>query len=165
MSIQNNNAVDTYQDFMLPTALDSDFSSEDLADDMDGLQLTMQRVKIPGGGNLQFEIRSDDPDNPDYERKLVGVILYHHFANAYWPEGSEYDDNVPPFCQSFDGKQGYGERAASAQPVHSTNSAVRQTAAEKPAKICGRSICCAAASIFRCSSPCRPQAFARSMIS
>ena len=76
---------------------------------MEGLQLTMQRVKIPGGGNLQFEIRSDDPDNPDYERKLVGVILYHHLANAYWPEGSEYDDNVPPFCQSFDGKQGYGE--------------------------------------------------------
>lgn len=109
MSIQNNNTSDAYQDFMLPTALDSDFSSEDLADDMDGLQLTMQRVKIPGGGNLQFEIRSDDPDNPDYERKLVGAILYHHLANAYWPEGSEYDDNVPPFCQSFDGKQGYGE--------------------------------------------------------
>ena len=109
MSFQNNNAADAYQDFMLPTALDSDFSSEDLADDMDGLQLTMQRVKIPGGGNLQFEIRSDDPDNPDYERKLVGVLLYHHLANAYWPEGSEYDDNVPPFCQSFDGKQGYGE--------------------------------------------------------
>ena len=109
MSIQNNTAVDVYQNFVLPTALDSDFSSEDLADDMDGLQMTMQRVKIPGGGNLQFEIRSDDPDNPDYERKLVGVILYHHLANAYWPEGSEYDDNVPPFCQSFDGKQGYGE--------------------------------------------------------
>ncbi len=109
MSFQNNNAADAYQDFMLPTALDSDFSSEDLADDMEGLQLTMQRVKIPGGGNLQFEIRGDDPDNPDYERKLVGVILYHHLANAYWPEGSEYDDNVPPFCQSFDGKQGYGE--------------------------------------------------------
>ena len=109
MSIQNNTAVDVYQDFILPTALDSDFSSEDLADDMDGLQLTMQRVKIPGGGNLQFEIRGDDPDNPDYERKLVGVILHHHFANAYWPDGSEYDDSVPPLCQSFDGKQGYGE--------------------------------------------------------
>ena len=108
MSIQNNNTSDAYQDFMLSTALDSDFSSEDLADDMEGLQLTMQRVKIPGGGNLQFEIRSDDPDNPDYERKLVGVILHHHFANAYWPDGSEYDDSVPPLCQSFDGKQGYG---------------------------------------------------------
>ena len=82
MSIQNNTAVDVYQNFVLPTALDSDFSNEDLADDMEGLQLTMQRVKIPGGGNLQFEIRGDDPDNPDYERKLVGVILHHHFANA-----------------------------------------------------------------------------------
>ena len=48
MSIQNNTAVDVYQNFVLPTALDSDFSSEDLADDMDGLQMTMQRVKIPG---------------------------------------------------------------------------------------------------------------------
>ena len=65
MSFQNNTAVDVYQNFVLPTALDSDFSSEDLADDMDGLQLTMQRVKIPGGGNLQFEIRSDDPDTPN----------------------------------------------------------------------------------------------------
>ena len=70
MSIQNNTAVDVYQNFVLPTALDSDFSSEDLADDMEGLQLTMQRVKIPGGGNLQFEIRGDDPDNPDYLRSL-----------------------------------------------------------------------------------------------
>ena len=101
MSIQNNTAVDVYQNFVLPTALDSDFSSEDLADDMDGLQLTMQRVKIPGGGNLQFEIRGDDPDNPDYERKLVGVILHHHFANAYWPDGSEYDDSVPPLSARF----------------------------------------------------------------
>lgn len=33
MSIQNNTAVDVYQNFILPTALDSDFSSEDLADD------------------------------------------------------------------------------------------------------------------------------------
>ena len=33
MSIQNNTAVDVYQNFVLPTALDSDFSSEDLADD------------------------------------------------------------------------------------------------------------------------------------
>ena len=43
MSFLNNNAVDVYQDFILPTALGSDFSSEDLADDMDGLQLTSLR--------------------------------------------------------------------------------------------------------------------------
>lgn len=133
---------------------------------MDGLQLTMQRVKIPGGGNLQFEIRSDDPDNPDYERKLVGVILYHHFANAYWPEGSEYDDNVPPFCQSFDGKQGYGEPGgASAQPVHSTNSAVRQTARKKPAKICGQIYLLRSGEYLPLQLSLPPTSFARSMIS
>ena len=137
MSFQNNNAVDTYQDFMLPTALDSDFSSEDLADDMDGLQLTMQRVKIPGGGNLQFEIRNDDPDNPDYERKLVGVLLYHHLANAYWPEGSEYDDNVPPFCQSFDGKQGYPAAQLLLRRGHSRN-----LWALRPKKKSGRNLSC-----------------------
>ena len=40
---------------------------------------------------------------------LEGVILYSHNSNAYWPEGSEYDDAQPPLCQSFDGKVGYGE--------------------------------------------------------
>ena len=105
MSFQNNNAVDTYQDFMLPTALDSDFSSEDLADDMDGLQLTMQRVKIPGGGNLQFEIRGDDPDNPEVVQTLTGVIVHHHAVNSYWPGEFDGSNNVPD-CSSADGKQG-----------------------------------------------------------
>ena len=59
--------------------------------------------------DVSREILRQQEAKADYERKLVGVILYHHLANAYWPEGSEYDDNVPPFCQSFDGKQGYGE--------------------------------------------------------
>ena len=166
MSFQNNNAADAYQDFMLPTALDSDFSSEDLADDMEGLQLTMQRVKIPGGGNLQFEIRSDDPDNPDYERKLVGVILYHHLANAYWPEGSEYDDNVPPFCQSFDGKQGYGEpggvcAACAFNQFRQYGKRQRKSLQKYAADLSAaqRRVSSAAA------LPCRPQACARSMIS
>ena len=30
-------------------------------------------VKIPAGGTLQFEMPSDDPDNPDYEKTLVGA--------------------------------------------------------------------------------------------
>ena len=59
--------------------------------------------------DVSREILRQQETKADYERKLVGVILYHHFANAYWPEGSEYDDNVPPFCQSIDGMQGYGE--------------------------------------------------------
>ena len=75
--------------FMLPTMIESDFSAEELAEDADGLQMSFPRVKIPAGGTLQFEMPSDDPDNPDYEKTLVGVILHSHATCAYWPAGSE----------------------------------------------------------------------------
>jgi len=73
------------------------------------MQMRLQRVKIPSGGTLQFEMATDEPDNPDYVKYLEGVILYNHATGAYWPEGSEHDDNVIPFCSSVDGKQGIGE--------------------------------------------------------
>lgn len=95
--------------FIIPELSDSKFTSAELADDMDGLQLSFQRAKIPGGGVLQFEMPGDDPENPDYEPVLEGVILFNHAANSYWPAGNEYDDNTPPQCQSVDGKVGYGD--------------------------------------------------------
>lgn len=95
--------------FIIPELSDVKFTSAELADDMDGLQLSFQRAKIPGGGVLQFEMPGDDPENPDYEPTLEGVILFNHAANSYWPAGSEYDDNTPPQCQSVDGKMGYGD--------------------------------------------------------
>lgn len=95
--------------FLLPDTIESDFTQEELAEDMDGMQIKFQRVKIPSGGMVQFELPSDDPDNPDYAKVLVGVILYNHSNNAYWPEGSEYDENTSPLCSSVDGKTGIGE--------------------------------------------------------
>ena len=107
---QTNTMMETKTIFQIPQLLDGDdFTSEDLADDMEGLRLSFTRIKIPGGGHLQFEIPSGNPDVPDYAPYLEGVILYSHNSNAYWPEGSEYDDDQPPLCQSFDGKVGYGE--------------------------------------------------------
>lgn len=106
-----NNAMMEREKFMLPavTVSESDFTTEEIAEDMEGLQMSFPRVKIPAGGALQFEIPSDDPDNPDYEKYLVGIILYNHDNYAYWPEGSEYDDNATPLCSSVDGKLGIGE--------------------------------------------------------
>lgn len=106
---QNNTALVENEKFMLPDMVESDFSAEELAADMDGLQMSFQRVKIPGGGTLQFEVPSDDPENPDYAKYLVGIILHNHATCAYWPEGSEYDDSTAPLCSSVDGKQGIGE--------------------------------------------------------
>ena len=87
MNIPEQNA------FLLPAMVEGDFSSEEIAEDADGLQMmSFQRVKIPAGGQLQFEIPTEDPDNPDYARTLEGVILYNHAA-----------------CSSVDGKTGIGE--------------------------------------------------------
>lgn len=110
MSNQNTETLATRSGFVLPQVLDTGFTAEDLAEDMDGLRMGFKQVKIPAGGALQFEIPTDDPDNPDYVKTLEGVILYNHFSFAYWPEDEdgETDENNAPLCQSVDGKLGYG---------------------------------------------------------
>ncbi len=133
MTTQNNNTSMEPINFQLPAVVDSSFTSEDLADDMDGLQMSFQRIKIPSGGNLVFEIPTDDPENPNYEKTIEGVLIFHHDANAYWPEGSEYDENTAPLCSSLDGKQGIGEPGG-----HCTMCAMNQygTASEGRGKAC-----------------------------
>lgn len=93
MTYNNENAImETKKDFILPAMVEDDCISVDVSEDYEGLRLSFPRVKIPGGGSLQFEIPSDDPENPDYTKYIEGVILYNHDTCAYWPEGSEYDD-------------------------------------------------------------------------
>ena len=76
-----------------------------MAEEMEGLQLSFPRVKIPSGGGLAFEVPGDDPENPDAEKELVGVIVDHHPVNAYWAERYSGANN-PPDCASMDGKIG-----------------------------------------------------------
>lgn len=108
MNNQNTELM-TQNDFLLPTMVQGDFSNDELADDMDGMQMSFPRIKIPSGGTIQFEIPTDDPENPDYTKTLTGVILYHHPNYVYWAEGSEYDENATPLCTSVDGKVGIGD--------------------------------------------------------
>lgn len=105
-----NTAMMERTPFLLPdvAAADTGFTKEELAGDIDGLQLGFQCVKIPSGGQLQFELTGEDPDNPDYDKYLEGVILHSHNANAYWIAGKGEDDSTSPDCQSTDGKVGYG---------------------------------------------------------
>ena len=95
MSMMNANAAATTAmttneplDFVLPEMGDADFSSEELAEDTDGLTMSFPRIKIPAGGVLQFEIPNGDPQHPDYRPTLTGVILYNHASCAYWPAGA-----------------------------------------------------------------------------
>ena len=115
MSMMNANAAATTAmtaneplDFVLPEMGDADFSSEELAEDRDGFTMSFPRIKIPAGGVLQFELPTGDPQHPDYSPTLTGVILFNHASCAYWPEGDEYSDDVPPLCSSVDGKVGIG---------------------------------------------------------
>ena len=109
---EQNNYLTTQNDtsFLLPAMLEGDFSNDEIAEDVEGMEsMSFQRVKIPSGGQLQYEIPTEDPDNPDYARTLEGVILYNHSAYTLWPEGSEYDEDTKPICSSIDGKTGIGE--------------------------------------------------------
>lgn len=106
--MMNNDTLVAIQNFILPGTMDGGFSAEDLGDDFDGLQLSFRKLKIPGGGALQFELPGENPDNPEYEKFIDGIIIYNHAANAFWPAGSEYDENVSPLCSSYDGKTGSG---------------------------------------------------------
>src|SRR5690606_22849787 len=63
-----------------PAVLDREAMMEEL----EGLELTFDRVKIPSGGGLAFEIPLDD-DEVDTVKEIVGVIVDHHRVNAYWP--------------------------------------------------------------------------------
>lgn len=104
----NENNLTERNNFILPTTIDNGFSAEDLGDDFEGLQLSFQKVKIPAGGSLQFELPGDSPDNPDYAKYIDGVIIHNHASNAYWPAGEEFNESVAPFCCSYDGKTGHG---------------------------------------------------------
>lgn len=80
--------------------------AEAIAEEMDGLgTIPYDRVKIPSGGGLAFELPGEDEDHPVSATELVGVILYHHPINAYWKEKFN-GGNEQPDCASLDGKQG-----------------------------------------------------------
>lgn len=81
--------------------------SDILAEEMDGLTPSFERIKIPAGGGVAFEVPGDDPESPDLVKELKAVILYHHPINCYYKE--EYTGgNNPPDCGSMDGHVGIG---------------------------------------------------------
>jgi hypothetical protein len=108
---ENTNLVKLTNDtFRLPDTMDgAEFTRDDLAEDMDGLQFTFTRMKIPSGGALQFELPGGDPEKPDYAYTVEGVIVHNHSSYALWAEGSENEEDALPLCSSVDGKIGMGE--------------------------------------------------------
>ncbi|MCM1026117.1 MAG: hypothetical protein NC432_06755 [Roseburia sp.] len=80
--------------------------AEAVAEEMDGLgTIPFDRVKIPSGGGLAFEIPGEEEDDTETAQELIGVILDHGPVNAYWANKFA-GGNEQPDCSSFDGKQG-----------------------------------------------------------
>jgi hypothetical protein len=83
----------------------SDFTA-DIGAEMGGLELSFEKIKIPSGGGLAFEVPDED-GGTDTVKEVSGVILHHH------PVFMRYDTkytggNNPPDCGSFDGTRGEG---------------------------------------------------------
>jgi len=104
MSEKKGTAIAVMEKFTVPALPDK----ESIAMEMDGLPFDFERVKIPSGGGLAFEVPGEDDDSPDMAKEISGVIVYHHPANAYWAEKYTGANN-PPDCSSMDGKFGEGD--------------------------------------------------------
>lgn len=73
--------------------------------EMDGLTPSFDRIKIPSGGGVAFEVPGDDPESPDTVKEFEAVILHHQPINVYYKEKYNGSNN-PPDCGSMDGKVG-----------------------------------------------------------
>jgi hypothetical protein len=78
-------------------------------EDLDGLgSFTFEKIKIPSGGGVAFEVPGDDPESPDIMKAIEGVVVLHQPKNVYFRgeySGASEDGNRPD-CSSADGKTG-----------------------------------------------------------
>lgn len=82
-------------------------TQEEIAEELGGDIPQYPRIKIPSGGGIAFELPGEDPENPDIEKEIVGVVVWHHKSNVYWADSTD-DSNTPPDCQSSDNILGAG---------------------------------------------------------
>ena len=100
---KNELAVQEENNFIVPQG-----GMEVDAEELDGLTLTFDKVRIPSGGNQMWELPGETNDEAQYSKEIEAVIVDHYPVNAYFE--SEYNGQAqPPACSSMDGKYGVGE--------------------------------------------------------
>lgn len=95
----NNEIVKKEEQFITPV------ENLDFQEEMQGLNITFDRIKVPSGGGLAFEVPGENPDEPDLQKEFSAVILYHHPVLSYYKE-KYTGGNEAPDCSSFDGING-----------------------------------------------------------
>lgn len=111
-----NEVATLEQGFQFPALTDE--MREAIAEEMDGLNFEFDKIKIPSGGGIAFEIPSDDPDNPDIEKALVGIIVDHYPANVLF-DGKYDGEKKIPICSSIGGKVGVVLATGEQRPCNS----------------------------------------------
>lgn len=101
----SNELTKTNTGYVIPNV--STDVTEGIAEELNGLNISLDKIKIPAGGGLAFEVPGEDPESPDSEKEVVGVIVDHYPLNSFWSE--KYNgQNVAPECFSTDSRTGIG---------------------------------------------------------
>ena len=112
MTNNYENALVENKNFMLPDMVDGDFTSEELAEDYEGLQLSFPRVKIPAGGAKGFAKPYNDgnfsflallPDEGNSAADLINALDGQKWA-AMWQNkrSASIDIAIPEFSFNCD---------------------------------------------------------------
>lgn len=79
----------------------SDERKAELAPEMDGLGVSFDRVKIPAGGSITWELPAEEGQEIETSKALEGVIVDHYPIRSLYLERYEGSKN-PPDCSSLD---------------------------------------------------------------
>ncbi|MCL1964917.1 MAG: hypothetical protein FWF69_07635 [Firmicutes bacterium] len=110
MATNNKNTELQVQNSGFLALADAAFS-ESLSQELEGLDLSFEKIKIPSAGSTVFEVPGEE-DDTDTVKEFSAVILHHHTLNAYYK--TKYTGgNNPPDCGSFDGVTGEGDPGGS----------------------------------------------------
>lgn len=138
--------IDNFQIANRYEGMDPELLAE-LQDQMDDLDdesgIMCRQIKIPAGGGLAYEVQGDDDDDMEYMKEIVGVIVFTHRMNGYWPNSygtGEGEDKIP-LCSSMDGKAGLcrdtGElRSCESCPMNQFGSAMGSNGEMAKGKAC-----------------------------
>jgi len=114
MSKKNNPAESMIQSGYAALATSS--LMDDLAEDLTGLSLKYDRVKIPSALSPMFEVPGEDGES-EMVKELRGVIVLQHPANSYYRDAYAGGSN-PPDCGSYDGLVGSTGQECAACPYN-----------------------------------------------
>ena len=91
-------AFDALKDFNLAEAIE---------ENMDGMDISFDRIGTPGAGGSTYEVPGENPGETDSVKEFTGVILYHHPMSFYYTEAYN-GQKTQPACCTYDGVTGIG---------------------------------------------------------